>query len=48
MLTIIATPFIPRTFVACIYGMNFQHMPELKWRWSYPGVLGVIRYANVL
>lgn len=36
VLTIIATIFIPLTFVAGIYGMNFQFMPELKWRWSYP------------
>ena len=36
VLTIIATIFIPLTFVAGIYGMNFDHMPELHWRWSYP------------
>ncbi len=36
VLTIIATIFIPLTFVAGIYGMNFEHMPELHWRWSYP------------
>ena len=35
VLTIIATIFIPLTFVAGIYGMNFEHMPELKWRWGY-------------
>jgi magnesium transporter len=39
VLTIIATIFIPITFVAGIYGMNFQFMPELGWRWSYPGAL---------
>jgi len=38
VLTIIATIFIPLTFVAGIYGMNFEHMPELKWKWAYPGV----------
>ena len=38
VLTIIATIFIPLTFVAGIYGMNFEHMPELKWRWGYAGV----------
>ena len=38
VLTIIATIFIPLTFVAGIYRMNFEHMPELKWRWAYPGV----------
>ena len=36
MLTIIATIFIPLTFVAGIYGMNFEYMPELKWHWAYP------------
>ena len=38
VLTIIATIFIPLTFVAGIYGMNFEHMPELKWRCGYAGV----------
>jgi magnesium transporter len=36
VLTIIATIFIPLTFIAGIYGMNFKHMPELDWQWSYP------------
>ncbi len=35
VLTIIATIFIPLTFVAGIYGMNFEVMPELKWRYGY-------------
>ena len=35
-LTIVATIFIPLTFIAGIYGMNFEWMPELKWKWSYP------------
>ncbi|MBN2012866.1 magnesium/cobalt transporter CorA [candidate division KSB1 bacterium] len=35
VLTIIATIFIPLTFLAGIYGMNFDFMPELKWHWSY-------------
>lgn len=39
VLTIIATIFIPLTFIAGVYGMNFRFMPELKWRWGYPGVL---------
>jgi magnesium transporter len=42
VLTIIATIFIPLTFIAGIYGMNFEFMPELKWRWAYFGVWGVI------
>ncbi|TXB61558.1 magnesium/cobalt transporter CorA [Phaeodactylibacter luteus] len=35
VLTIISTIFIPLTFLAGIYGMNFDHMPELHWRYSY-------------
>ena len=42
VLTIIATIFIPLTFIAGIYGMNFQYMPELQWPWGYPLVLGVM------
>ena len=38
VLTIIATIFIPLTFIAGIYGMNFEYMPELKWHWGYFGV----------
>ncbi|MGZ3536393.1 MAG: magnesium/cobalt transporter CorA [Thermodesulfobacteriota bacterium] len=36
VLTIIATIFMPLTFLAGIYGMNFKYFPELEWRWSYP------------
>ncbi len=39
VLTVIATIFIPLTFVAGIYGMNFDFMPELHMRWAYPVVL---------
>ncbi len=42
VLTIIATIFIPLTFIAGIYGMNFQHMPELHRSWAYPAVLLVM------
>jgi magnesium transporter len=35
-LTIVATIFIPLTFLTGVYGMNFEHMPELHWRWAYP------------
>ena len=42
VLTIIATIFVPLTFVAGIYGMNFEFMPELKWKWSYAFFWGVI------
>lgn len=38
MLTVIATIFIPLTFIAGVYGMNFKYMPELEWRYGYPAV----------
>jgi magnesium transporter len=38
VLTVIATIFIPLTFIVGVYGMNFEHMPELKWRWGYPSI----------
>jgi magnesium transporter len=42
VLTLIATIFIPLTFIAGIYGMNFQNMPELAWKWGYFAVLGIM------
>ena len=39
MLTIISTIFLPLTFIAGVYGMNFVYMPELEWIWAYPAVL---------
>ena len=39
VLTFIATIFIPLTFIAGVYGMNFKHMPELDLSWGYPAVL---------
>lgn len=41
-LTIVATVFIPLTFVAGIYGMNFKHMPELEWQYGYFAVWGLM------
>jgi len=38
VLTIIATIFMPLTFIVGIYGMNFRYMPELEWRWGYAAV----------
>ncbi|KAA3617704.1 MAG: magnesium and cobalt transport protein CorA [Calditrichaeota bacterium] len=40
VLTIIATIFIPLSFFAGLYGMNFEFMPELKWKWGYFSLLG--------
>jgi len=48
VLTIIATIFIPLTFIAGVYGMNFIYMPELHWRWSYPTVLTIMACTGVL
>lgn len=42
VLTIISTIFIPLTFIAGIYGMNFEYMPELSWPLGYAGALGVM------
>jgi len=42
VLTIIATIFMPLTFLAGIYGMNFKHMPELEWPWGYFALWGVM------
>lgn len=42
VLTIMSTIFIPLTFIAGVYGMNFSFMPELSWPWGYPAVLGVM------
>ena len=41
-LTIFAAIFIPLTFIAGLYGMNFEYMPELKLRWGYPVLLTVM------
>lgn len=51
VLTIVATIFIPLTFVAGLYGMNFENMPELGWRYGYfasLGLMGAIALAMVV
>ena len=48
VLTIIATIFIPLTFIAGIYGMNFKYMPELERHWGYPLVLFVMGIVAVV
>jgi magnesium transporter len=47
VLTLIATIFIPLTFIAGIYGMNFEYMPELKWLWGYPIALFIMSFIGV-
>jgi magnesium transporter len=48
VLTIIATIFMPLTFIAGIYGMNFKYMPELEWRLGYPVILLAMVSIGVL
>jgi len=42
VLTMTATVFLPISFIASVYGMNFENMPELHWRWGYPAVLAAM------
>lgn len=46
-LTIITVIFIPLSFIAGIYGMNFENMPELKWKYGYFGVLGAMGLVSL-
>jgi magnesium transporter len=48
VLTIIATIFMPLTFIAGVYGMNFKYMPELEWRWGYFGVIVIMLVVALL
>jgi magnesium transporter len=48
VLTVIATIFIPLTFIAGIYGMNFDVMPELHWKYGYFAVWGVMLAVAVV
>lgn len=48
VLTIIATIFIPLTFIAGVYGMNFRYMPELERPWAYPMVWLIMLAIGVL
>lgn len=42
VLTVISTVFMPLTFIVGVYGMNFDFMPELQWKYGYFGVWGVM------
>lgn len=46
-LTVITTIFMPLTFIAGVYGMNFENMPELKWEYGYYIVLGVMAIVGL-
>jgi magnesium transporter len=47
VLTIITTIFMPLTFIVGVYGMNFEHMPELRWKWGYPAVWALMVLVGV-
>ncbi len=48
VLTMLATIFMPLTFIAGIYGMNFKYMPELEWRWGYPLSLLIMTAVGIV
>lgn len=39
LLTVFSAFFLPLTFIVGVYGMNFEHMPELRWTWGYYATL---------
>lgn len=47
ILTVITTIFMPLTFIAGIYGMNFKYMPELEWHFGYFLVLGIMALLGI-
>ncbi len=48
VLTVFSSIFLPLSFIAGIYGMNFNHMPELSWQYGYPSILGVMFFATII
>ncbi len=48
LLTIISTIFIPLTFIAGVYGMNFENMPELSWKYSYFVIWGLMLFIFII
>ena len=47
ILTVVSAVGVPPTLVASIYGMNFEHMPELKWPWGYAYAIGLMVAVTV-
>jgi magnesium transporter len=48
LLTVISTIFIPLTFIVGVYGMNFDHMPELHWHYGYFIVMGAMLSISIV
>ena len=46
--SVVAVMFLPPTLIASVYGMNFDHIPELDWPPAYPIVLGVMVFSMIL
>ena len=48
VLTVVATIFVPLTFISSLYGMNFDHMPELHYIWGYPITIGAMALITLV
>lgn len=46
--SVVAFVFMPPTLIASVYGMNFEHMPELTWAWGYPMAIGLMVASAVV
>jgi magnesium transporter len=48
VLTIFSAYFLPLTFIVGVYGMNFEFMPELEWKYGYPMIIGFMLLVFIL
>lgn len=48
LLTIFSAFFLPLTFIAGLYGMNFKNMPELHWQYGYFATLGLMLFVSIV
>jgi magnesium transporter len=48
VLTMVSTVILPMSLIASVYGMNFEHMPEIKWEYGYPFALGLMALVAVV
>ena len=46
--TVVSLIFLPPTLLASIWGMNFEQMPEMHWKWGYPVALALIVLSSLL